>query len=112
MSLELVADDLDGATHARLDAAVLETADYDPSTLPLASFLLATIVSTSDGRLDSRYGENPKAKSLLQGHLDQMNMLNVAWRDKSLPRRLCRCRGTIGGQSSITTNYTMGGPSK
>src|ERR1700722_8122899 len=84
----------------------------DRSTLPLASFLLATLVSTSDGRLDSRYGENPKAKSLLQGHLDQMNMLNVAWRDKSLPRRLCRCRGTIGGQSSITTNYTMGGPSK
>ena len=85
MSLELVADDLDGATHARLDAAVLETADYDPSTLPLASFLLATIVSTSDGRLDSRYGENPKAKALLQGHLDLMNMLNVVWRDKSLP---------------------------
>jgi len=83
MSLELVVDDLDGATHARLDAAVLETADEDPSTLSLASFLLVTIVSTSDGRLDSRYEKSPNAKALLQNHPDLMNMLNVAWRDRS-----------------------------
>ena len=48
MSLELVADDLDDATHACLNTAVLETADYNPSTLLLTSFLLATVVSTSD----------------------------------------------------------------
>ena len=82
MSLELVADDLDDATHDRLDAAVLETADEDPSTLLLATFLLATIVSTSEGLLDSRYSETPKAKTLLQDHPGLRNMLNEAWRDK------------------------------
>ena len=82
MALEVVPDDLDDATHARMDQAVLEVADDDPVILSRAreaAFLLATIVSTSEGRLDPKYAQNPAAKALLQEHPALMEKLTEAW---------------------------------
>jgi hypothetical protein len=53
-TLEMVPDYLDDDVHARLDKDVFAITDTKPSTLPLATLLLATIVSTSEGRLPPR----------------------------------------------------------
>jgi hypothetical protein len=82
-SLRSVPNDLDDATHARMDDLVLETAEDEPSNLTLAAFLLATIVSTSEGRLDSKYKANPSAKNLLRGDPNLVEMLKLAWMEKS-----------------------------
>jgi hypothetical protein len=76
-------NELDDETHARLDKEVLETADYEPSNLLPASFLLATIVSNSIGRLDPKYKENPNAKALIQQHPELMDKLMKAWRERT-----------------------------
>jgi hypothetical protein len=50
--LQVVSNDLDNETHGRMDRKVLETV-RDYAFIP--SFLLATIVSASEGRLDPKY---------------------------------------------------------
>jgi hypothetical protein len=84
MPLEPVPNVLDDATHARMDAAALETAIfYDPSVPGLAAPLLATIVSTSENLLDSKYENNPNAAALLREHPELVEQLTVAWNTKS-----------------------------
>jgi hypothetical protein len=68
MPLESVASILDDGTHVQLDKVVLNTCDavIEPSALgALAFLLLATIVSNSEGTLDSQYGNTTNAKALL-----------------------------------------------
>ena len=84
MFLESVPDNCDDVTHARLDEMVLKTADYEPSSLPLATFLLATIVSTSKETLGQKYMENSNTRALLQENPTLIEKLNGAWRDRTL----------------------------
>jgi hypothetical protein len=83
MSPEPLPDVLDDATHARMDKVVFDTFDYEPSSLPYATLLLATIVSTSGGPLNSKYKENQHAKALLLEHPWLMDRLIGAWRDRT-----------------------------
>lgn len=83
MCLEFVNDDLGDATHTERDKMVLQTADYDPFSLPLATLLLAMIVSTSKETLDLKYKDIPNAKALLQEHPALIERLRRAWRDRS-----------------------------
>ena len=82
-TLKAVPNDLDDDTHARLDKSVLETADYDPSTLPTAGFLLVTIVANSEGKLDPKYENTRNAKALLEEHPGLMGKLKEAWAARS-----------------------------
>ena len=77
-TLETVPDDLNDATHARMDDAVFKFFEDEPYT---ATTLLATIVSTSEGNLDPKYKELPNAKALLQKHPSLTDKLKVAWND-------------------------------
>src|SRR5277367_1331666 len=71
-TLETVPDDLDDAAHARVDDAVFEIFEDEPS-YPFT--LLATVASTSEVNLDPKYKENPNAKTLLQEHPSLTNKL-------------------------------------
>jgi len=81
--LEHVEDDIDDQDHARMDKQVLENADEEPVNLSRATFLLATIVSTSDGRLDPKYERNPAARALLKQHPELEEKLKEAWKERS-----------------------------
>ena len=80
MALGTVPNYLDDATHRRMDASALETCGEE-SFSPI--FLLATIVSTSEGLLDAKYEKNPSAKSLLREHSGLEALLRIAWEMKS-----------------------------
>jgi hypothetical protein len=82
MSLESVADDLDDATHFRMDKAVLKVATVEPSIPYLAASLLCTIVSLSEKRLglDPKYKKTPEAVAFLKEHPEVTDMLKDAWR--------------------------------
>jgi hypothetical protein len=85
MPLESVASILDDGTHVRLDKVVLNTCDavIEPSALgALAFLLLATIVSNSEGTLDSQYGNNTNVKALLATEEDLLEKLEDAWAKK------------------------------
>jgi hypothetical protein len=79
VTLQVVPDDLSDATHAIMDEAVLDVVEEQPVNLGRATFLLATIVSSSQGRLDAKYRETPAAKALLQEHPALMEKLTEAW---------------------------------
>ncbi|KIM74987.1 hypothetical protein PILCRDRAFT_13928 [Piloderma croceum F 1598] len=82
MHLESAVNLLDDATHSRLDNEVLATVEEAPSTrltLRLATLLLATIASNSDGTIDSKYKENPNSVALIQEHEDLQPKLLAAW---------------------------------
>jgi hypothetical protein len=68
---------------ARMDALVLKVAHDEPSTLSLATLLLATIVSTSEGKLQSEFSHVPVAYGLLQEHPRLLIQLQDAWKKKS-----------------------------
>jgi len=77
-TLETVPDDLNDATHARMDDAVFkifEDFQWNPFTL------LATIVENSEGRLDPKYMGNTQAKALLGNCPELADKLKVAWND-------------------------------
>lgn len=80
LTLESVPNELDDKTHSRLDDEVLKY--LYPGQLefnhPLATCLLAMIVSTSEGRLDPRYKEIPNSSALIEGHPGLMDKLRVA----------------------------------
>ena len=77
-TLERVPDDLDNATHARLDVRVLDIVDgFNPT------FLLTTIVDESDGMLDPTYFAPSKAKVLLREHPQLEVELKKAWDQRS-----------------------------
>jgi hypothetical protein len=71
---------IDDATHACWDETVLETANVEPSSPFLAACLLATIVSVSEGLLDSKYIHTPAALHLLKEHPDLTDKLGEAWK--------------------------------
>ena len=79
-TLERVADDLDDATHIRLDKLVLDAIDDDDYSSIL---LLTTIAQNSEGKLDSRYSNAYQAKPLLQEHPVLKDVLKKAWEQKS-----------------------------
>jgi hypothetical protein len=71
-----------------------------------AIFLLSTIVSRSDGRLDSKYKDNYNAKAMIEQLPKLREMLRKAWEDTSFKdirnlSALSRCRG-IGQPSDVT----------
>jgi hypothetical protein len=109
-TLDTVPDDLDDATHVRLDAEVLKT---NPATLAailsssddrvalvsLTSFLLATIASTSEGRLDPKYEKTPAAMALVQEHPELMSMLKKAW-----------ITGSFKDIRNLSASFALSGP--
>jgi hypothetical protein len=66
-----------------MDAAVLNVANDEPSTLFFAACLLATIVSEANGMLNPKYERNAVAKALLQEHPELVPQLQAAWKAKS-----------------------------
>ena len=80
MTLERVADDIDDATHTQLDKRVLEIIDGETYSL---GYLLISIVSTSEGKLDSTYIEPSKVSTLLREHPTLKIALKKAWEEKS-----------------------------
>jgi hypothetical protein len=93
-SLVMVPNDMDDRTHARLDKLVLKTANEEPSGRSLAAFLLGTIVSTSEGRLDPKYEKNPQQTALLEEHPALMKTLQRAWSASSF-KEIRNLRATI-----------------
>jgi hypothetical protein len=83
MSLEFVPNNIDDATHACWNKTVLELANEEPSSPSCAAYLLATIVSVSEGLLDPKYSQNPAALRLLKAHPDLTDKLREAWAAKS-----------------------------
>jgi hypothetical protein len=84
MPLESAVNLLDDATHSRLDNKVLATVEEAPTslTLTLATLLLTTIASNSDGTVDSKYRETPHSKALIQEYADLQPELLSAWEAK------------------------------
>jgi hypothetical protein len=78
--LETVPDDLDEGQHASFDEAVCKLYDDQPSSLNRTTYLLATIVSTSNGLLDPKYGDISNARVLLEKHSELMDQLGYAWK--------------------------------
>jgi hypothetical protein len=83
MTLEVVPNLLTDATHARLDGEVIRVTEDPPWCSILPIMLLATIVSTSEGLLNPKYGNNPNASALLHDQPDLVEKLRLAWKDKS-----------------------------
>ena len=71
----------DDALHESMDTMVFETypPTLEPSTVPFATFLLATIVSTSTIPLNQSYERNPNAAALLKAYPDLLLTLRSAW---------------------------------
>jgi len=84
-SLEMMPNELDDATHDRLNAKVLKyapisrlPASSDPAAPFLAAALLETIVSTSEGSLGAPYQSSVKAMTVLHEHPSLFPMLQSA----------------------------------
>ena len=77
-TLEMVPNELDDDTHARLDTAVDLVAE-EPSNLKRAGFLLISIASNSEGRLNNEYTNVNSAQALLKGYPELIDKLRVAW---------------------------------
>jgi hypothetical protein len=83
MPLETARDDLEDDTHKSQDNEVLKIVRIEPSDLSLATLLLATIVSVSNGLLDPKYHEIPDALALIKAHPQLMQELKAAWAAQS-----------------------------
>jgi hypothetical protein len=81
--LETALDDLGDDAHKSQDKEVLKTATDEPFSLTVATFLLATIVSVSNGLLNPKYRDNPKAMALIKAHPQLTQELKAAWGAKS-----------------------------
>ena len=97
--LETVHNDLDDATHARLDTLVLKTCKEPVESVLAAAFLLPTIVWNSEGRLDPKYSQAANARALIEENLELVDMLRDAWNDKSFKQ--------IRNLSAITTFFLL-----
>jgi hypothetical protein len=95
-TLELVPDDFDDATHARLDRAVLNALKgfgklgYSPVNL------LAIIVETSQGILDPKYSGNISVMALLHTYPQLEVELENAWEQEPKSFRNIRNLSTCG----------------
>jgi hypothetical protein len=78
-NLEIVANDLDDATHKALDEEVLTEVGGNPSM----ATLLTLIVQNSNQQLDSKYGALKVAKTLIADNLELKDMLTKAWKAQS-----------------------------
>jgi hypothetical protein len=65
------------------DEGVFEICDEFPKNISRATFLLATIVSTSTAPLNPKYKESQNAKALLDANPDLLRALQSAWTKKS-----------------------------
>jgi hypothetical protein len=92
---DLVADDLDDATHSFMDEAVLADTGSDPNEQRL-SLLLRCIVSYC-GQLDSKYAMANAAYTLLKDHPELCDKLMKAWEARSFKeiRNLSMCSATL-----------------
>jgi hypothetical protein len=77
---ETVPDDLDNATHQRMDDAVHNFLGNDPF---IAYVVLSAIVSMSEGRLDAKYEALASAEALIDEHPQLRGMLESAWKTRS-----------------------------
>lgn len=75
--LEPSANKFDDATHDRMDEEVLKKCPV--FTADTAPFLLLSIVSCSDGRLDLKYKDLSEVENLLEKHPTLMELLREAW---------------------------------
>ena len=91
-NLEIVANDLDDATHSSMDGAVLLEMGGDPNEHAL-SLLLCSIVANSDKRLDLKYERKSAAVTLLADHPELRDKLMQAWSAQSFKelRNLSMC---------------------
>jgi hypothetical protein len=79
MSLEIVPNILDDATHALMDNLVVEHFEDEPL---VNSNLLAIIVWTSEGQLNPDYKDSRNTKTLLRDHPPLSDLLKKAWDNK------------------------------
>ncbi|KIL65127.1 hypothetical protein M378DRAFT_10999 [Amanita muscaria Koide BX008] len=82
-TLETVPNDLDDATHARLDKRVLDICEEPVESSSAVTLLLNTIVQHSEGRLDQKYRRIANAKALIKEHPELVDKLKEAWNDSS-----------------------------
>jgi hypothetical protein len=82
-TLERVADDIDGAAHARMDELVLAIIAIEEISSPPLTYLLMLIVQNSEGKLDSIYSNISQAKALLEEHPTLKDALKEAWNQRS-----------------------------
>jgi hypothetical protein len=80
MILDVAVNVLPDATHALMDAEVIEVTQESPGSSVL---LLATIVSTSEGLLNPKYGQPQNARVLLNDQPELVEKLRLAWNDKT-----------------------------
>ena len=80
MILDVAVNVLPDATHALMDAEVIEVTQESPGSSVL---LLATIVSTSEGLLNPKYGQPQNARALLNDQPELVEKLRLAWNDKT-----------------------------
>jgi hypothetical protein len=78
-TLETVDAELNDATDTRLDTLVLKTFKELVKSILVAAFLLLTIVSNSEGRLDQKYSHSADARVLIEENLELVDMLKEAW---------------------------------
>ena len=83
MTLEVVPNFLTDATHALMDAEVVRATPDSPWGSMLAAWLLVTIVSTSEGLLNPKYGQPQNASALLNDQPELVEKLRLAWNDKT-----------------------------
>jgi len=91
-TFEIVADDLDKATHSSMDQTVLRYIGGDPNEQDL-SFLLQFIVANSNGKLNPKYAMKTAANTLLSEHPELRIELMQAWGARSFKniRNLSMC---------------------
>jgi hypothetical protein len=103
-TLELVPDDFDDATHARLDRAVLNALKgfgklgYSPVNL------LAIIVETSQGILDPKYSGNISVMALLHTYPQLEVELENAWEQEPKSFRNIRNLSTCARHYPVLAN--------
>jgi hypothetical protein len=76
-------DSFDDDTHARLDESVMEYNQAEPSSVQAAAALLVEIVDSSEQKLNPQYSRLRDARDLVMEHPELMEMLKVAWQEKS-----------------------------
>jgi hypothetical protein len=76
-------DSFDNDTHVRLDESVMEYNEAEPSSVQAAAALLVEIVDFSERKLNPQYSRLRDARNLVMEHPGLMEMLKVAWQEKS-----------------------------
>jgi len=83
MTLEVAVNVFTDATHACMDEEVIRVTDGLPLGFTLGTELLSTIVSTSEGLLNPKYGNVMNAHALLKDLPELVKKLRQTWNDKT-----------------------------